>query len=61
MNALGLLLRVYLRGEINVFGDRLKILAGYITDQVSWDAQLFNIFSFSVFVFEKLDTSSLIT
>lgn len=61
MNALGLLLRVYLRGEINVFGDRLKILAGYITDQVSWDAQLFNIFSLSVFVFEKLDTSSLIT
>ncbi|KAM7464562.1 hypothetical protein LguiA_032683 [Lonicera macranthoides] len=36
LNALGLLLRVYLRGEINIFGDRLKILAGYITDQAFW-------------------------
>jgi hypothetical protein len=36
LNALGLLLRVYVRGEINNFGDRLKILAGSITDQVHW-------------------------
>ncbi|CAK9172223.1 unnamed protein product [Ilex paraguariensis] len=36
LNAVGLLLRVYVRGEINVFEDRLKILAGYLTDPVFW-------------------------
>ncbi|KAJ4711237.1 Tetratricopeptide repeat 38 [Melia azedarach] len=36
LNALGLLLRVYVRGELDVFGDRLKILAGCVTDQANW-------------------------
>ncbi|KAL6969524.1 hypothetical protein U1Q18_029236 [Sarracenia purpurea var. burkii] len=36
LNAVGLLLRVYLRGEIDIFGDRLKILAGCLTDQAFW-------------------------
>ena len=34
LNALGLLLRVYLRGRITEFGDSLKILANYLTDKV---------------------------
>ncbi|KAA8533033.1 hypothetical protein F0562_032850 [Nyssa sinensis] len=36
LNALGLLLRVYVRGEIDVFEDRLKILACCLTDQTFW-------------------------
>ncbi|XP_070027258.1 uncharacterized protein [Nicotiana sylvestris] len=32
LNAVGLLLRVYVRGGINVFGDRLKILADCLTN-----------------------------
>ncbi|CAL5398911.1 unnamed protein product [Camellia sinensis] len=36
LNAIGLLLRVYVRGEIDFFGDRLKILAGYLTNQAFW-------------------------
>ncbi|KAI8527248.1 hypothetical protein RHMOL_Rhmol12G0061000 [Rhododendron molle] len=36
LNAVGLLLRVYIRGEIDIFGDRLKILAGCLTDQAFW-------------------------
>lgn len=36
LNALGLLLRVYLRGELDIFEDRLKTLASCITDQVSY-------------------------
>lgn len=39
LNAVGLLLRVYLRGGINVFGDRLKILADCLTDKVSSGAE----------------------
>ncbi|KAE9459009.1 hypothetical protein C3L33_09074, partial [Rhododendron williamsianum] len=35
LNAVGLLLRVYIRGEIDIFGDRLKILGGCLTDQES--------------------------
>ncbi|KAG6757078.1 hypothetical protein POTOM_037379 [Populus tomentosa] len=36
LNALGLLLRVYLRGELDIFKDRLKTLASCITDQANW-------------------------
>ncbi|KAI8004154.1 hypothetical protein LOK49_LG08G02717 [Camellia lanceoleosa] len=36
LNAISLLLRVYVRGEIDFFGDRLKILAGYLTNQAFW-------------------------
>ncbi|XP_059655930.1 uncharacterized protein LOC132302938 isoform X1 [Cornus florida] len=36
LNALGLLLRVYVRGEIDFFGDRLQILAGCVKDQAFW-------------------------
>ncbi|KAF3431388.1 hypothetical protein FNV43_RR26119 [Rhamnella rubrinervis] len=36
LNALGLLLRVYVRGEFDVFEDRLKILASHLTDQSNW-------------------------
>jgi len=36
LNAVGLLLRVYVRGELDIFGDRLKILAGCLTDQAFW-------------------------
>ncbi|XP_022735058.1 uncharacterized protein LOC111288436 [Durio zibethinus] len=36
VNALGLLLRVDVRGELDVFEDRLKILAACLTDQASW-------------------------
>ncbi|XP_019238541.1 PREDICTED: tetratricopeptide repeat protein 38 isoform X2 [Nicotiana attenuata] len=38
LNAVGLLLRVYVRGGINVFGDRLKILADCLTNKVSSEA-----------------------
>ncbi|XP_075104170.1 uncharacterized protein LOC107764562 isoform X2 [Nicotiana tabacum] len=36
LNAVGLLLRVYVRGGINVFGDRLKILADCLTNKAFW-------------------------
>lgn len=36
LNAVGLLLRVYIRGEIEVFEDRLKILASCLADQGVW-------------------------
>ncbi|GAV67472.1 Phage_C domain-containing protein [Cephalotus follicularis] len=36
LNALGLLLRVYVRGENHIFGDRLKILADLVADQAYW-------------------------
>ncbi|KAL3337036.1 hypothetical protein AABB24_029614 [Solanum stoloniferum] len=36
LNAVGLLLRVYLRGGINIFEDRLKILADRLTDKAFW-------------------------
>ncbi|XP_022775991.1 tetratricopeptide repeat protein 38-like isoform X3 [Durio zibethinus] len=36
LNALGLLLRVYVRGELDAFEDRLKILAACLTDEANW-------------------------
>ncbi|KAJ7953731.1 tetratricopeptide repeat protein 38 [Quillaja saponaria] len=36
LNAAGLLLQVFVRGEIDAFGDRLKILASCLTDQANW-------------------------
>ncbi|EOY00230.1 Tetratricopeptide repeat (TPR)-like superfamily protein isoform 2 [Theobroma cacao] len=36
LNALGLLLRVHVRGELDFFEDRLKILAAHLTDQANW-------------------------
>ncbi|KAI4328354.1 hypothetical protein L6164_020713 [Bauhinia variegata] len=36
LNAIGLGLRFYVRDEIDIFGDRLKILAGCLTDQANW-------------------------
>ncbi|KAG2707321.1 hypothetical protein I3760_05G143400 [Carya illinoinensis] len=36
LNAAGLLLRVYVRGEIDAFEDRLKILASCLTGQANW-------------------------
>lgn len=35
LNAVALLLRVYIRDAIDVFEDRLKILANRLTDKVS--------------------------
>lgn len=35
MNALGLLLRMYVRGELDLLGDRLKIITDCVKDQVS--------------------------
>ncbi|XP_006483271.1 uncharacterized protein LOC102622285 isoform X2 [Citrus sinensis] len=35
LNALGLLLRVYVRGELDVFGNRLKVLADCVADQLA--------------------------
>lgn len=52
LNALGLLLRVYLRGELDIFEDRLKILASCITDQVSY-------MCFSVRTIEKVTSQSM--
>ncbi|GMN41743.1 hypothetical protein TIFTF001_010962 [Ficus carica] len=40
LNSLGLLLRLYVRGEIDVFEDRLKILTSCITDQRNWFLEL---------------------
>ncbi|TXG56430.1 hypothetical protein EZV62_017743 [Acer yangbiense] len=37
LNALGLLLRVYVRGELDVFEDRLKIIADCVKDQANWN------------------------
>lgn len=34
LNALGLFLRVHVRGQMDAFGDRLKILAKRLTDRV---------------------------
>ncbi|KAL9149420.1 hypothetical protein ABFS82_12G108900 [Erythranthe guttata] len=36
LNAIGLLLRVYIRGGHDIFGDRLKKLADCLTDQTVW-------------------------
>ncbi|KAF8390298.1 hypothetical protein HHK36_024823 [Tetracentron sinense] len=36
LNAIGLLLRVYVRGEMTVFEDHLKMLGGRLTDQSTW-------------------------
>ncbi|KAH7570175.1 hypothetical protein JRO89_XS05G0062400 [Xanthoceras sorbifolium] len=36
LNALGLLLRVYVRGELDIFEDRLKIIADCVKDQANW-------------------------
>lgn len=36
LNAIGLLLRVYVRGEIRFFDDHLKILAGYLSNRGFW-------------------------
>ncbi|KAJ8773686.1 hypothetical protein K2173_006336 [Erythroxylum novogranatense] len=36
INALGLLLRVYVRDEIETFSDRLKVLASCVIDQTFW-------------------------
>ncbi|KAK9750850.1 hypothetical protein RND81_02G226600 [Saponaria officinalis] len=39
VNALGLLLRLQVRGEIHIFEDRLKTLAEHLTDQAVWFAE----------------------
>lgn len=52
LNALGLLLRVYLRGELDIFDDRLNTLASCITDQVSY-------MCFSVRTIEKVTSQSM--
>ncbi|XP_075480087.1 uncharacterized protein LOC142520820 isoform X3 [Primulina tabacum] len=36
LNAVGLLLRVYVRGELDAFGDRLRVLAINLTNQAFW-------------------------
>ncbi|XP_073295131.1 uncharacterized protein [Primulina huaijiensis] len=36
LNAVGLLLRVYVRGELDAFGDRLWVLASNLTNQAFW-------------------------
>ncbi|KAL9421323.1 hypothetical protein AB3S75_038818 [Citrus x aurantiifolia] len=36
LNALGFLLRVYVRGELDVFGNRLKVLADCVAEQANW-------------------------
>ncbi|KAF5746666.1 Tetratricopeptide repeat (TPR)-like superfamily protein isoform 1 [Tripterygium wilfordii] len=36
LNALGLLLRVYVRGELRIFGNRMKVLSDCVSDQVNW-------------------------
>ncbi|XP_075482326.1 uncharacterized protein LOC142522678 isoform X1 [Primulina tabacum] len=36
LNAVGLLLRVYVRGELHAFGDRLRVLANNLTNQAFW-------------------------
>ncbi|XP_042499209.1 tetratricopeptide repeat protein 38 [Macadamia integrifolia] len=39
LNALGLLLRIYLRGQMGFFGDRLEILTGRLMDQSNWNVE----------------------
>ncbi|GAB2214125.1 hypothetical protein Droror1_Dr00018463 [Drosera rotundifolia] len=39
INALGLLLRLYLRGETGACEDRLKALAKFLTDRTSWHVE----------------------
>ncbi|KAJ4959710.1 hypothetical protein NE237_019620 [Protea cynaroides] len=39
LNALGLLLRVHIRGQMGFFGDRLKILTDHIMDQSNWHVE----------------------
>ncbi|KAJ0862857.1 putative tetratricopeptide repeat protein [Helianthus annuus] len=36
LNAVGLLLRVHVRGKIHFFDDHLKMLAGYLSDRAFW-------------------------
>ncbi|XP_015956996.1 uncharacterized protein LOC107481264 isoform X2 [Arachis duranensis] len=36
LNAAGLLLRLCVRGEMDIIGDRLKILAEHLTDKANW-------------------------
>lgn len=36
LNALGLLLRLYVRGETSVLEDRLKVIVGCVADQTTW-------------------------
>ncbi|KAK1420025.1 hypothetical protein QVD17_29537 [Tagetes erecta] len=36
LNAVGLLLRVYVRGKIHYFEEHLKMLAGYLSDRAFW-------------------------
>ncbi|KAL5122335.1 Tetratricopeptide repeat protein 38 [Glycine soja] len=36
LNAAGLLLRLYVRGELDIIGDRLKMLAECLTNQENW-------------------------
>ncbi|XP_040942187.1 tetratricopeptide repeat protein 38 isoform X2 [Gossypium hirsutum] len=36
LNALGLLLRVFVRGKLDIFEDRLKVLAASLSDQANW-------------------------
>lgn len=36
LNALGLLLRVHVRGKLDIFGDRLRILAACVRDEANW-------------------------
>lgn len=36
LNALGLLLRLHVRGHINVYEERLKVLVSRLTDQKTW-------------------------
>ncbi|KAK7252316.1 hypothetical protein RIF29_36169 [Crotalaria pallida] len=36
LNAVGLFLRLCVRGELDFFGDRLKVLAGFLIDKANW-------------------------
>lgn len=53
LNALGLLLRVYVRGELDVFGNRLKVLADCVADQVSIPSIFFPLKNFSKLFLRK--------
>lgn len=48
MDALGLLLRLDTRDELDEFLDRLKILANCLTDQVNWFICLFPLHSYAL-------------
>ncbi|XP_028793107.1 tetratricopeptide repeat protein 38 [Neltuma alba] len=39
LNAVGLLLRLHVHGELDVLGDRLEILAGCLSDQANWNIE----------------------